>query len=343
MCRNCDAPGVEEYCARCGQARRDHRHRISSLIADLLDELSLSGRIFTTLRMLVAHPGALTADWIQGRRAAYISPIRLYVLASVVFFSSAFFLGPPWSDRLPSVGDLGFTFDAAPSALASTVISGRLQTMLTLGVLLLVPLVALLLRVLYARTRFLLVDHLVFSLHLHALTLLALTLLYGLVSLTLTRTPMPDFVDVLLVIAGLAVLAAPVVHLMAALGRVYGRVGWSRTVRAVVMVGAWGVAVGQLANFTFARADAMAGTTLGEIHLVLGRHDYDGMVEARHAGDAAAADRLRDRALRELVFARSAGGRLGAYDLYALAEIRAARGDTPPTGRACSRPACRGA
>ncbi|HMG70038.1 MAG TPA: DUF3667 domain-containing protein [Gemmatimonadaceae bacterium] len=44
------------------------------------------GRLATTLRDLVRHPGRLTHEFLEGRRVRYISPIRLYLVASLVYF-----------------------------------------------------------------------------------------------------------------------------------------------------------------------------------------------------------------------------------------------------------------
>jgi hypothetical protein len=44
------------------------------------------GRFVSTLRELIRHPGMLTHEFLEGRRARYISPIRLYLSASLVYF-----------------------------------------------------------------------------------------------------------------------------------------------------------------------------------------------------------------------------------------------------------------
>src|SRR4029453_9696672 len=46
-----------------------------------------------TLRLLFTRPGQLTAEMLAGRRARYIPPVRLYLVASVVFFLA---LGSLW-------------------------------------------------------------------------------------------------------------------------------------------------------------------------------------------------------------------------------------------------------
>jgi hypothetical protein len=54
---------------------------------EALHELAhLDGKIFQTARMLLFKPGALTIEFLAGRRARYVSPIRLYLICSLLFF-----------------------------------------------------------------------------------------------------------------------------------------------------------------------------------------------------------------------------------------------------------------
>ena len=46
------------------------------------------GRLSSTLRALIRRPGVLTHDFLEGRRVRYISPIRLYLTASLVGLAS---------------------------------------------------------------------------------------------------------------------------------------------------------------------------------------------------------------------------------------------------------------
>ena len=44
------------------------------------------GRIAHTIGALLLHPGRLTREFIEGHRVRYISPVRLYLTASVLYF-----------------------------------------------------------------------------------------------------------------------------------------------------------------------------------------------------------------------------------------------------------------
>ena len=87
-CPNCGAAAPEEYCPRCGQRQSDDPvPTLRRWIADVLDELLLvEARLPRTLRKLFWPPGELWAEWRRGRRASYVSPLRIYLLAAVPFF-----------------------------------------------------------------------------------------------------------------------------------------------------------------------------------------------------------------------------------------------------------------
>ena len=86
-CLNCDSPSVQRYCPACGQAATDPDPTLREFLHELAAEFFLwDGKLFTTFRLLVAKPGELTRENLAGRRVRYISPLRLYLTCSVVFF-----------------------------------------------------------------------------------------------------------------------------------------------------------------------------------------------------------------------------------------------------------------
>jgi hypothetical protein len=59
---------------------------VRELVGDAWMELTGDdGRIVETVRSLV-HPGRLTREFLEGHRARYISPVRLYLTASLLYF-----------------------------------------------------------------------------------------------------------------------------------------------------------------------------------------------------------------------------------------------------------------
>lgn len=86
-CLDCGTPFQGSYCPACGQ-----RHPVTVPgVLDYLRELGQDyitpdGRLWRTLWMLFARPGALLQEYLAGRRQRYIGPVRLYLACSVLFF-----------------------------------------------------------------------------------------------------------------------------------------------------------------------------------------------------------------------------------------------------------------
>ena len=86
-CLNCSAPLAGPFCAECGQRDIPPYPSVRELAVDAFAEVSgWDGRFATTIRTLVRRPGKLTREFLEGRRARYISPLRLYLMASLVYF-----------------------------------------------------------------------------------------------------------------------------------------------------------------------------------------------------------------------------------------------------------------
>lgn len=86
-CHNCETQLHGHYCAHCGQAD----HPLDPGFRDLLHEathefLHLDGKILATLKLLLFFPGRLTVEFLAGKRARFIGPIRLYLTMSVLAF-----------------------------------------------------------------------------------------------------------------------------------------------------------------------------------------------------------------------------------------------------------------
>ena len=86
-CLNCEAPLTGPFCSACGQRDVPPYPSVRDLVVDAFWELSgWDGRFASTVRALVQQPGLLTREFLEGRRARYISPLRLYLMASLVYF-----------------------------------------------------------------------------------------------------------------------------------------------------------------------------------------------------------------------------------------------------------------
>jgi hypothetical protein len=87
-CLNCGTPLIGSHCHKCGQGAHVHR----SLAAFLRDfahgVFHVEGKIWRTVPMLVLRPGRLTREYIDGRRANYLSPIALFLFTVFLLFAA---------------------------------------------------------------------------------------------------------------------------------------------------------------------------------------------------------------------------------------------------------------
>jgi hypothetical protein len=214
------------------------------------------GKLFATFRTLVARPGTLTTEYLAGRRISYLSPLRLYILCSVLYFTlsalvptnirtekgtvvktSGGFIQVGQSDttadaaELDSLAKKGFWGAHIANALGKR---AELQQAITAAIpkamFALVPIFAGLVSLVLRSRRRRYPQHLAFALHVHAFMFLALAvMLVGrLTSLVALQAAVP--------LLGIAAIAANVV---VALRRVYGGSIGGAVARAGLIAGSY--------------------------------------------------------------------------------------------------------
>jgi hypothetical protein len=86
-CENCGAELTGRWCSQCGQPAIDYRRSFRHVIVDVLDSfLNWDSKFFATIAWLIVRPWHLTNEFLAGRRVRYLHPLRLYLLASILFF-----------------------------------------------------------------------------------------------------------------------------------------------------------------------------------------------------------------------------------------------------------------
>jgi len=87
-CLNCGTALVGSHCHACGQAAHVHK-TLGAFFHDLLHGVfHFEGKIWRTLPLLVVRPGKLTREYIDGRRASYVSPIALFLFCVFLLFTT---------------------------------------------------------------------------------------------------------------------------------------------------------------------------------------------------------------------------------------------------------------
>lgn len=198
VCLNCgrDLHGV--YCSHCGQRVASFTLGLHDFFHELTHEfLHLDGKVFRTMKTLVFRPGALTREFVEGKRARYISPIRLYLTWSVVFFSLMLIFGEttkwkytvnPQGKSAPGVeASTGSAFEKrlAEGAEAANRDPGKTGEAIVhawpKAMFILMPFFAAVVMLLYRKAQRFYIPHLYYSIHLHAFAffVLSISLLLG--------------------------------------------------------------------------------------------------------------------------------------------------------------------
>lgn len=86
-CLNCNAKVYGKYCHVCGQENIEPKETVGHLVSHFFQDIThFDGKFFSTVKYLLTRPGFLSREYMMGRRASYVNPVRLYIFASAFFF-----------------------------------------------------------------------------------------------------------------------------------------------------------------------------------------------------------------------------------------------------------------
>ncbi len=122
-CLNCGAALGGPFCSQCGQRAVPPDPSVRELVGEAFAELSgWDGKFAETIRSLIRRPGELTRQFIAGRRLSQISPVRLYLTMSLVYFVAA--AAAPTLQPRSGVEVPGFSIGASTGAPGRVVKAG---------------------------------------------------------------------------------------------------------------------------------------------------------------------------------------------------------------------------
>lgn len=176
-CLNCDAELHGPFCHSCGQKAVAPVASMHDFVHEATHEfLHLDGKIIKTVKLLVTKPGLLTREFIEGRRARYISPLRVYLTFSLIFFALAAIV-PGARESFVKVGPAkGDVRAAAEQERQADQLGEALMHNMPRAAFLLMPAFALLTWLFYRRAQPYYVPHLYFAVHFHAFAFLILSI-----------------------------------------------------------------------------------------------------------------------------------------------------------------------
>lgn len=234
-CLNCGQEVDTNFCPNCGQENEPLRLGIGPILHDALTEFTqFDSKLFATLGKLFTKPGYLTQEWARGRRIGYISPLKLYLTATFVFFLITAWNIDRNADKIGRSDSIVKTGTGRPRADDPFVIhhlrklEGAKPKMIVDAVLdkmphalfILLPAFAFLLKLVYIRRNRYYVEHLVFVLHNHSFHFFVLAIT--------TPIPLPS-------VDGIAFLGC-IVYFVFALKRYYNQ-SWPKTLLKGSMLG----------------------------------------------------------------------------------------------------------
>jgi hypothetical protein len=87
-CVTCHTALVGDFCHACGEKRRSVQDLTLRAFAYYAFEAmtNADARLYATLRALFLRPGLLTREFMAGRRRPYLGPLQLFLLANFSFF-----------------------------------------------------------------------------------------------------------------------------------------------------------------------------------------------------------------------------------------------------------------
>jgi hypothetical protein len=87
ICLNCKSVIYGRYCHICGQENTEPKESFWHLITHFVYDIThFDGKFFSSLKYLLFRPGYLSHEYLRGRKASYLNPIRMYVFTSAFFF-----------------------------------------------------------------------------------------------------------------------------------------------------------------------------------------------------------------------------------------------------------------
>lgn len=89
VCPNCGTAlrPADNFCPNCGQENHDLKMPIGHIAYEFVESIThFDTKLWNTLKAIFTRPGKMTTEFLEGKRARYVPPARLYVFVSVIFF-----------------------------------------------------------------------------------------------------------------------------------------------------------------------------------------------------------------------------------------------------------------
>ena len=88
-CLNCETHlrPEDNYCPNCGQKNTTHIIPLKHILLETFEDFfHFDTKLWNTIKTTFAHPGKITRDYLEGKRARYVPPVKFYIFISFIFF-----------------------------------------------------------------------------------------------------------------------------------------------------------------------------------------------------------------------------------------------------------------
>jgi Protein of unknown function (DUF3667) len=194
-CLNCGTEVSGNFCSNCGQENVETHENFFHLAGHFIsDYFHFDSKFFRSLIPLFIRPGFLTKEYWHGRRVHYIHPLRLFFFITIIFMISTTAFYRNFGDQMKKemikpdkkLAQIDSTYitslkdrKLAKELTEAKIKDERMKRKLSKGIddffvyikymtFFLLPVYALVFRVLYRRRRPFYVDHLVYAMHLQS-------------------------------------------------------------------------------------------------------------------------------------------------------------------------------
>ena len=221
----------ENYCPHCSQENHDLKIPIYHFFEEFLEGLfHFDNKIWKTLKFLFLYPGKMTQEFLGGKRVSFVPPIRLYIFFSFLFFFllNLWFSKVDNKDqklidmlKIEAKKDSSIRIDDIDSFISEEIeidtlaskdeielekkvkkamnmtkeemheLNLKVYKYMSYGLFFIMPIFALLLKLFYRKSDKYFYEHLINSLHFHAMIYIILTIALVLIKLELKSAVPP--------------------------------------------------------------------------------------------------------------------------------------------------------
>ncbi|MGE0077222.1 MAG: DUF3667 domain-containing protein [Bacteroidales bacterium] len=89
ICPNCNFAlrPEDNYCPNCGQENNNRKLPVRYLLFEFFEDFfSFDTKLWNTIKASLSRPGKITSDYLNGKRARYVPPVKFYLFISFIFF-----------------------------------------------------------------------------------------------------------------------------------------------------------------------------------------------------------------------------------------------------------------